>query len=165
MVPADDHPSESRPPTVEDLVGLCRRLNEMGARYLVIGGFAVIHHGFTRTTEDIDLLIESSLANQALVKQALEYLPDQAVKELGNDDLRDWVVVRVVDEITVDLMMAACGIGFDEAFTEIQTVEIRGVSIPFASPRLLQRMKQTYREKDAMDRRFLTELIRKQEPP
>jgi hypothetical protein len=46
----DAHPAESRPPTLEDLLKICRSLNNAGARYLVIGGFAIIQHGFTRAT-------------------------------------------------------------------------------------------------------------------
>ncbi len=37
----------------------------------------------------------------------------------------------------------------------MEVVEIQGVPIPFANPRLLLRMKQTHREKDAEDRVFL----------
>jgi hypothetical protein len=29
----------SRPPLQSDLVGLCRRLNELGAKYVVVGGY------------------------------------------------------------------------------------------------------------------------------
>ena len=154
------HPPESRPPTLDDLLLLCRSLNETGARYLVVGGFAVIQHGFTRATEDIDLLIESSPENQARVKKALEVFPDKAVRELGDDDLRNYLVVRIVDEVVVDLMLKACGIGYEEASREIETVRIRDVSIPFASPKLLLRMKQTYREKDELDRKFLERKIK-----
>jgi hypothetical protein len=35
---------------LEDLLKICRSLNNAGARYLVIGGFAIIQHGFTRAT-------------------------------------------------------------------------------------------------------------------
>ena len=39
MVAEDDGPPlESRTPTLEDLIELCRRLNEEGAEYVVIGG-------------------------------------------------------------------------------------------------------------------------------
>jgi hypothetical protein len=48
-------PLEPRLPTLQDLLFLCRSLNEAQAKYLVIGGWAVIHHGFDRTTSDIDL--------------------------------------------------------------------------------------------------------------
>ena len=38
----------SRAPELEDLVALCAALNREGVRYLLIGGFAVILHGFVR---------------------------------------------------------------------------------------------------------------------
>src|SRR5882724_10290426 len=100
----DAHPPESRPPTVADLLLICRSLNAQQARYLVVGGFAINQHGFTRTTMDIDLLLDGSEENQVRVKRALEVLPDKAVRELGNDDLRKYVVVRVADGVVVDLM-------------------------------------------------------------
>ena len=108
-------------------------LNDRGAKYIVVGGFAIIQHGFLRTTGDIDLLIEDSLENQARTKAALEVLPDKAVRELGEDDLRNYVVVRVCDEVVVDLMMRACGISYSEAEGEIEMMTIDGVPIPFAS--------------------------------
>ena len=70
----------------------------------MVGGFAINRLGFVRATEDIDLLIARDLANQTLVKRALEILPDRAIRELGDEDIAQWVVVRVNDDITIDLM-------------------------------------------------------------
>ncbi len=50
----------ARAPEPEDVIRVCRALNESGARYLLIGGFAVIAHGSGRFTKDIDLLIDAS---------------------------------------------------------------------------------------------------------
>jgi len=137
-------------------VKLCARLNELGARYIVIGGFAVITSGYPRSTMDIDFVIDTSLENEALVYQALEILPDQAVKELLPGEVSQYSVIRVGDEICVDLMASACGIGYEEAIKDSVIRTIDGVPIPFASPRLLWRMKEkTYREKDAPDLLFL----------
>jgi len=61
---------------------ICRELNRLGARYVVIGGFAIIHHGFPRLTYDIDLLIETTPENEARVIEALLILPDKAAREL-----------------------------------------------------------------------------------
>ncbi len=158
-----DAPLESRPPTVADLVNLCRYLNAEGAKYIVVGGMAIIQHGYTRATEDVDLLVEDSRENQAKVYRAMQSLPDQAIRELGDEDLRDYVVVRVADEIVVDLMTAACGIAYPEASTEVTTVILDGVAIPFVQPAMLLRMKQTIREKDAIDRIFLHRKIADQE--
>ncbi|MEI9895051.1 MAG: hypothetical protein WDN28_14470 [Chthoniobacter sp.] len=127
-----------------------------GARYLVCGGFAIILAGYPRFTGDIDLLIDTSLENEAKVFEALTILPDQAVRDLAPGDVENYVVCRVGDEVTVDLMKAANGIGYSEAASEIVVREIQGVLIPFASPELLWRMKRnTHREKDRPDLFFL----------
>jgi hypothetical protein len=155
------NPLESRTPTPEDLVQLCRSLNSHGARYMIVGGFAVLQQGLWRTTEDIDVLLEDSLENQRKVRASLEYLPDKAVLEVKDTDLSEFTVVRVADEITIDLMLKACGIDFKTAETEIEWHDYHGVRVPFASAGLLLKMKQTYREKDELDRQFLAAKLQK----
>ena len=83
----DTGPEISRAPEEDDLLKLCRDLNEQGAKYIVIGGMAVIYHGHLRATEDIDLLIERSAENQEKVFRALAELPDNAVSEIEAGDL------------------------------------------------------------------------------
>lgn len=150
----------TRVPEGADLVALARELNRLGVAYVVIGGFAINRLGLVRATEDIDLLIARDRANQALVKRALEILPDRAIRELGDEDIAEWVVVRVNDDITIDLMTEACGVRFEDAAGGIETEVVDGVPIPFAGPALLLRLKQGPREKDRADRSFLEELIR-----
>lgn len=76
-------------------------------------------------------------------------------------------MVRVNDEITVDLMGSACGVRYEEAEKLIDWRDIRGVNVPVASAQLLWKTKQTYREKDALDRSFLRKWFADhgQEPP
>ncbi len=150
---------EARPPLLEDLVSLCRNLNREGARYVVIGGMAVIQAGFGRATNDIDLLIDTSPDNQDRVRRALMALPDQAIRDMAADDLEKYAIVRVADEIVVDLMRSAGGIAYAEARSLVVPVEIEGVLIPFASPRLLWLTKDTLRDKDKVDRAFLAQLL------
>jgi hypothetical protein len=140
------------------LVALCRELNHREARYIVVGGFAVIFAGHARLTGDIDLLVDTSLENESRVFKALESLPDKAVRELQPGETAQYTVVRVGDEFIVDLMKSACGIEYAEAARDIVYRDVDGVRIPFASPRLLWRMKApTRREKDAPDLVFLRE--------
>lgn len=150
---------ETRPPSDEDLARLASVLNDLGAKYIVIGGFAIIAAGYTRSTMDIDLLVDISPANDAKVREALASLPDKAILELGPGEIGNYVVVRVCDEFAVDLMAKACGLTYEDAKNMIQVREHLGVKIPFASPTLLWKTKQTYREKDAMDRVFLRKLL------
>jgi hypothetical protein len=46
---------------VEDLRDLCRELNQRGAKYIVVGGFAMRAANFSRRTMDVDLLVAAEL--------------------------------------------------------------------------------------------------------
>jgi hypothetical protein len=166
----NDHPpslnaDESRQPTLEDLAKLCRALNEAGARYVVVGGFAIRAAGFIRNTMDVDLLIETGTPNEKQVFAALMTLPDQAIREVKPGEVHEYGVVRVADEILVDLMKSGCGVDYADAIRDAVWREIQGVKIPFASPETLWRMKQTHREKDIPDRLFLRKLLEAQGKP
>ncbi len=152
----------SRAPRRSDLSRLCAELNRHGARYVVVGGFAIIEAGFPRFTGDIDLLVDTSLENEAKVFEALRSLPDKAVNQLDPGDIEKFLVVRVGDEILVDLMKSGCGVDYAMAIQDAVRREIDGVVIPFASPETLWRMKQTHREKDVQDRIFLRQLLEAQ---
>ena len=158
----------SRPPTRKDLVHLCKELNQREAKYVVVGGLAIIAAGHARTTADVDLVVATDSDNEARIFSALSTLPDNAVRELQPGELKQYTVVRVGDEILVDLMRSASGIDYDQASKDIIVREMDGVSIPFASPRLLWRMKaNTHREKDAGDLVFLRQWFaeRGEQPP
>ena len=114
------------------------------------------------------MLVATDLENEAKVFAALATLPDNAVRELQPGELQKYSVIRVGDEILVDLMGSASGLDYAEAAKDIVVREVNGVPIPFASPQLLWRMKsRTHREKDADDLLFLREWFarRGQSPP
>lgn len=157
---ASDDAASARAPEPEDVARICRALNHAGARYLLIGGFAVIAYGAGRFTKDIDLLIDDAPDNVARVRQALSVLADNAAAEVADLDVRTHTVVRVVDEVIIDLMGRACGIAYSEAIADAEAREIDGVSIPIASPATLIRTKNTYRPQDAIDRAFLEGVVR-----
>jgi hypothetical protein len=159
---------ECRPPVEGDIVALCRELNQRGAKYVVVGGFAINAAGFPRFTGDVALIVATDAENEAKVFSALATLPDNAVRELQPGELRLYNVIRVGDEILVDLMRSAGGIDYAEAAKDVIVRELGGVPIPFASPRLLWRMKAvTHREKDAGDLVFLRQWFaeRREQPP
>ncbi|MCA1733830.1 MAG: hypothetical protein LC732_09530 [Acidobacteria bacterium] len=155
----------SRAPELEDLVSLCKALNDEGVRYVLIGGFAVILHGFVRATKDIDLLVDPSVENVRKLKRAMAALPDNAIELIAIDEIERYGVVRVADEIVVDLMKTACGISYEEAAPHIERRTVEGVVIPVASKMLLIRTKDTVRPSDASDVQFLRLRIEEEREP
>lgn len=135
---------------------LCRALQREKVRYALIGGFAVILHGFVRATKDIDLLVDPSIGNIHALKRAMADLPDNAIALMADDEVQKYQVVRVADEIVVDLMKEACGIDYEQAVAAgLDVFEIEDLEIPLVSKETLVRMKDTVRESDAVDVRFL----------
>jgi hypothetical protein len=82
-VDVTDDDRYARAPEPDDVVRICRALNEAGARYLLIGGFAVIAHGAGRLTKNIDLLVDDAPDNVACVKLGLAVLADNAAAAEG----------------------------------------------------------------------------------
>ena len=64
-------------------------------------------------------------------------------KRIINLENLKYKVVRVADEMVVDLMGGACGINFKSAENHIEWHELEGVKIPFASAELMLKTKQT----------------------
>jgi hypothetical protein len=150
---------EVRPPTLEDVRRLCQALEQTGARYILIGGFAVILLGGERTTKDIDLLVDPAPENVERLKRALSVLEDNAARDIAPEDLQTYKVVRVADEVMVDLLSAACGVTWAEAHTSAERMELDGISVIVADPATLIRTKQTSRPSDAADRAWLEALL------
>ena len=155
----EDDRSYSRAPRIDDLVLICRSLNESGAQYVLIGGFAVIAHGAGRTTKDIDFLVSAAPENIEKIKSALSVLADNAAAEIDADDVAKYSVVRIADEVIVDLMAKACNIGYEEAIADADELVLDNVRVPLASKKTLILTKNTSRPSDQADRNFLQSLL------
>ncbi|MEW6095566.1 MAG: nucleotidyl transferase AbiEii/AbiGii toxin family protein [bacterium] len=153
MALEDVERQKTRPPTIDDLVTVCKKLDENDVKYVLIGGFAMNYYGLTRATEDVDLLVDTSIDNIAKIKKALSFLPDNAIRDLANDDVEKYEVVKIADEIVIDLLKKACDVTYKDA--GIEYFEFRGVNIPIADIPTMIKTKQSIRPKDKQDLSFL----------
>jgi hypothetical protein len=149
----------TRPATWDDLLRVARDLAAEGARYALIGGYAIAAHGYNRFSEDLDLLVDPSPDNTGRWVRALAKLPDAAAAELAGDDeifeREGHYAIRINDEITVDVMPAACGHGWQELSRHIVPIQVDDVTIPVLSLEGLLLTKEGMREKDRADRAVL----------
>jgi hypothetical protein len=85
---------------VSSLEAIFRALQEAQARYLVVGGVAVIAHGYVRMTKDLDLVLDlssSALPRALNALQGLGYRPMIPVSllDFADPNLRhDWTENR-----------------------------------------------------------------------
>lgn len=145
----------SRSATLEDLKILIRALNEQGADYLLIGGYALFAHGYHRATTDIDVLVPATQESGKKVREALMVLPDQAAKDLDPAWFEEGENIRVADAFVVDIMLNACGETYETLKQYAETLDFEGVPIRTINLEGLLLTKQTMRDKDVTDRAIL----------
>jgi hypothetical protein len=143
----------------DQLLRVCKLLNQHAARYLVVGGHACILHGYIRATEDVDILVEDSAENFQRVIGALSELEDHAAAELTPRDFAENVVIKIADEVEVDVSRQAWQVDYAEATKTAEEVFVDGVRIPYLSLEMLIKSKTTYREQDRVDLVRLNDLL------
>ncbi len=105
-------------------------LNDAGVEWLLIGGYAVIAHGYPRLTKDIDVWVRPTKENATRVLRALAAFgaPDHGVTI---DDLsRPSSVVQLgVPPCRIDIVTGAQALTFDAAWSRRVTQEVDGVRV------------------------------------
>jgi hypothetical protein len=143
--------------TKSSLEMVVRSLNEAGVAYLIVGGLAVVAHGYLRCTVDIDLLLDferTNMAKAAAVFGKLEYSTKSAisVSDLACPILRGRLVesgqyvVRLrspLHDMTGVDVLACDPIGFEAAFARRMVCELASVvMVPICAYEDLLRMKR-----------------------
>lgn len=86
---------------------------------------------------------------------ALAQLEDRAAAELTPRDFADNLVIKIADEIEVDVSTRAWKVSYTDAVGDTLTTTIDGVEIPYLGINSLLESKSTYREKDQADSVYL----------
>lgn len=150
----------SRPATLDDLKALIASLNEQGADYLLVGGYALFAHGYHRATTDIDVLVPATREAGSRIRAALMVLPDQAAREIDPAWFEEGENIRVADAFVVDILLNACGETYETLQQYAETVDLDGVPVRTINLEGLLRTKQTTREKDVSDRIVLERALK-----
>jgi len=69
----------------EDLLHFRTILNKCNVQYIMVGGFAVHLYGYTRATNDVDLLLQGSASNRSSLAAAFAEL---GYKDISFKDLQ-----------------------------------------------------------------------------
>jgi hypothetical protein len=130
-------------------------LNANKVNYILIGGYSVIIHGYSRTTGDMDIWVERSSENYQKLKKAFAQfgMPVFDMTESNFLDHPSWDVFTFGrPPSSIDIMVKAKGLDFDTCFKQSMLYEEDGLHIrTIAYQDLLKAKSATGRAKDIND--------------
>ncbi|HEY2974582.1 MAG TPA: nucleotidyl transferase AbiEii/AbiGii toxin family protein [Pyrinomonadaceae bacterium] len=140
-----------------DLREFIELLNARDVRYVIVGAYALAHHGRPRYTGDIDFFVEASAQNADRLSQVLEQFGFANVGVVEEDfTAADQVVQLGVEPHRMDIMTSITDVEFDEAWNTREYGDLDGLRVPFISKELLKRNKAAVgRKQDLADLDYL----------
>jgi hypothetical protein len=135
-------------------------LNEAGVEYIVLGGHAVIAHGYLRTTGDIDIFVGSTEDNAKRIIVALEQLGyTNGEFEISDFTERPSYISISRYDGYIDVMNETLGIEFDECYSKRIILDVHDIKVSFINiVDLIRNKKAVGRPKDIDDIANLTPL-------
>ena len=118
-----------------------RLLRAEGVEYLIVGGWAVIYHGYPRATKDIDIWIAVDAENANRVVRTLRKFGFDVALPVDLF-LHEEKVVRIGDEPNViEIMTSASGVEFRECYRERLEITLDNEPVSLISLRDLRTNK------------------------
>lgn len=136
-----------------DLKEFIESLNKNKVEYLIVGGYAVIFHGYVRYTGDIDFWVGTSEGNaQKLIKALKDF--GFSISNLDSSDFQkeDVVVQLGRPPLRIDILTSVTGLSFEECLNKAQSIEVDDIKINFLDIESLKKNKLiSGRQKDLDD--------------
>jgi hypothetical protein len=124
---------------------------------LVVGGYAVIFHGYVRTTGDLDVWVALNLENAAKVEAAIRSMGFNPPGLKDEWFVRKGAVLRIGQEpLRFDIINDIDGVTFAECYARRVQADLEGVQVSIISlPDLKANKKASGRNKDLADLDYL----------
>jgi len=141
-----------------DFLDLFRLLNQHGAKYLLVGGYAVVLHGNNRFTGDLNVFIQRTRENADAVCAACHEFGLGRGEVTADDFLEDRRMIRAgFEPMRLEILNRISGVTFDDCYPNRMEVEIDGVQITvIGRAELIANKLASGRDKDLLDVRKLT---------
>ena len=138
-----------------DFQDFIRALNEAKVRYVLVGGYAVILHGYNRTTGDLDIWLERTEENYTRLVSAFRIfnMPvfDMSLENFLNTSQYD-VFTFGVPPVSIDIMLNVKGLDFKEALSLAEWKVIDDVNVNLIDLQsLIKAKKASGRHRDLDD--------------
>lgn len=145
----------------DDFRDFIQALNNHEVEYILVGGYAVILHGYRRITGDMDIWVNRTTENYIKIVQAFAEF-GLSIFDMTEENFMDLEYADVFSfgrsPFAIDMLTKLKGVEFDEAFSQAQVFNEEGLMIKFIHlNNLIQAKKAAGRHKDLDDLEKLTE--------
>jgi hypothetical protein len=146
----------------KDFLDFINALNQFEVRYILVGGYAVVLRGYSRSTGDMDIWIEPTELNYTKMQKAfyLFGLPTEAIQKVDFLGTEMDVFSFGVEPQAIDIMTAVKGLTFIETYETASIEDYEGSKIKIIHINNLIKAKESSgRFKDLNDIEHLKKLL------
>jgi hypothetical protein len=147
----------------ENFVDFINLLNNHKAKYVLVGGWAVIFEGYSRNTGDMDILIEREEKNADKLLAVIKDFLGSTIGFEKEDFLKEENVIMMGrPPFRIDILTDISGVSFKEAYESSKIYEDEGLKIRCIHiNELIRNKKATGRLKDLGDVDMLEKILKK----
>ena len=145
----------------EDYREMLQALFDEKDRFLLVGAYAMAAHGYPRATMDIDIWVMPTSDNADAVLRAIRRF-GAPLHNLTKSDLeQEGTVFQIgIAPRRIDIITAASGLQFEEAFSRALPVDVEGIRVHILSVAdLIRNKRASGRTKDLADAEALENLV------
>lgn len=145
----------------DDFRDFINALNHYKVEYVVVGGYSVILHGYSRTTGDLDIWVNPTQDNYIRLRNAF-HLFGMPLFDMTQNNFLDNSHFNVFSfgrpPVSIDIMTEVKGLNFEDAFKDAQIVDVENLSVRLIHyAHLIKAKKTSGRSKDLDDLENLSE--------
>ncbi len=139
----------------QDFKDFLLALWQQQVRYVLVGGYSVILHGYSRTTGDLDLWVEKSAENYERLVKAFQYFGmsvfDMTAHNFLHNPAMD-VFTFGRPPVAIDIITTLKGVEFSQAYVAATEVQVDGLPVRLIHyEHLIQAKKAAGRPRDQND--------------
>lgn len=139
----------------EDFQDFIKSINGAKVKYVLVGGYSVIFHGFPRTTGDLDIFVEVSKENyEKLSKAFFEFGLSVFDMTEGNFLFNKNMTVFSFGRppVSIEILKEISGLTFEEVYCNALDTEIEEIPVKIIQLKdLIKNKKASGRPKDLND--------------
>lgn len=147
----------------ENFTDFIALLNKHDVKYVLVGGWAVIFEGYSRTTGDMDFFVQAEDVNAHKIMKVVEEFTGSSIGFVKEDFLKENNVIMLGrPPFRIDILTSISGVGFEEAYSSSRIYSDEGIDIRCIHiNELISNKKSSGRFKDLADAEMLEKILKK----